>query len=425
MSAAEKPIPCAALTQAGLPCKNRALSGSSYCRIHQPADASAPKQAEAARAPDAVGSFVVSTADTEADAAPDADLRAQLIEELNRLIERVKALAPDGMPASASDDPSEVLSEGAGHQIPELGRNVVERLRRSPVGDFLDIETYKGLWFLVNYTVQSQLDVIKRHRSGDYETDEWGLDMDFVNAVLPFLTFMYKSYWRVETSGMDNVPVEGRGLLVSNHSGTLPWDGAMIATAVYHEHPMNRLVRSLYASWFPTLPFVSEVLAKGGQVLANVENGTRLLEQDHLVAVFPEGYKGVGKLFKERYQLARFGRGGFVRMALASRAPIIPVSVVGAEETYIIVHKSRTVARLIGFPFFPISITWPWLGPLGFIPLPTKWSIDFGTPIPTEQYGPDAANNLALVSQLTDQVRNIVQEMVYARLSRRHSVFLG
>lgn len=197
----------------------------------------------------------------------------------------------------------------------------------------------------------------------------------------------------------------------------------MIATAVLTEHPSQRLVRTLYATWFPTLPFVSAFLTKVGQVLGTEENGTRLLEQDELVAVFPEGYKGVGKLFKERYRLARFGRGGFVRMALRTGAPIIPVSVVGAEETYISLAKSKMLAKLTGFPYFPISPTWPWLGVLGFVPLPTKWYIDFGEPLSTKEYGPAAADNLVLVSQLTDQVRNTVQQMIYSRLAERRSIF--
>jgi len=162
-----------------------------------------------------------------------------------------------------------------------------------------------------------------------------------------------------------------------------------------------------------------------GQSLASVENGTALLSNDELVAVYPEGYKGVGKLYKERYRLARFGRGGFVRMALNTQAPIIPTAVVGAEETYISLYKSNRLARLTGFPYFPISPTWPWLGLLGLIPLPTKWTIDFGEPIPMDGYGPDATDNLVLVSQLTDQVRNIIQEMLYERLAQRRSVFLG
>ena len=239
------------------------------------------------------------------------------------------------------------------------------------------------------------------------------------------MTFMYKTYWRVETTGMSNIPEEGRALLVCNHSGQLPWDGAMVGTSIYNEHPTQRILRTLYATWFPTLPFLSALLVKLGQVLATEDNGIRLLEQDQLVAVFPEGYKGVGKLFKDRYRLARFGRGGFVRMAIKTGAQMIPVSVVGAEETYISLYKSPTLAKMIGFPYFPISPTFPWLGLLGFVPLPTKWYIDFGDPIPTEHYGPGAANNLMLVSQLTDQVRNVVQNMIYSRLSQRRSVFFG
>jgi 1-acyl-sn-glycerol-3-phosphate acyltransferase len=236
---------------------------------------------------------------------------------------------------------------------------------------------------------------------------------------------MYKIYWRVQTSGMDNVPRSGRALLVSNHSGQLPWDGAMLATAVFNEHPTQRLGRNLYASWFPSLPFFSSVFVKMGQVLATVENGARLLEAEELVAVYPEGYKGVGKIYSERYRLARFGRGGFIRMALKAQSPIIPVAVVGAEETYISLYKSATLARLTHFPYFPISPTFPWLGLLGFVPLPTKWYIDFGEPIRLDGHGPEAADDMVLVSQLTDQVRNVVQEMVHRRLAKRRSVFLG
>ena len=199
----------------------------------------------------------------------------------------------------------------------------------------------------------------------------------------------------------------------------------MVGTAIYTEHPSQRIVRNLYADWFPTLPFVSAFLTRLGQALANEENGVRLLAQEQLVSVFPEGVKGVGKLYRERYQLARFGRGGFVRMALHSGAPMIPVSIVGAEETYISLAKVPFIARMIGFPFFPITITWPWLGLLGFIPFPTKWYIDFGAPIDTDSYGPEAANNLVLVSQLSDQMRNLIQGMVLDRLSKRRSVLFG
>lgn len=197
----------------------------------------------------------------------------------------------------------------------------------------------------------------------------------------------------------------------------------MVMTAILNEHPAQRLVRNLYANWFPTLPFLSAMLVKMGQALATVENGTRLLEQDELVGVFPEGYMGVGKLFKDRYKLARFGRGGFVKMALKTQSPMIPVAVVGAEETYVSVYKSPTLARVTGFPYFPISLRFPWLGLMGTIPLPTKWYIDFGEPIPTDGYRPEEADNRVLVAQLTDQVRSVVQDMVNARLVKRKSVF--
>jgi 1-acyl-sn-glycerol-3-phosphate acyltransferase len=163
-------------------------------------------------------------------------------------------------------------------------------------------------------------------------------------------------------------------------------------------------------------------LVKLGQALDSVENGVRLLEQDELVGVYPEGPQGMGKLFRDRYQLTRFNESDFVKMALLTEAPIIPVSVVGAEETYISLAKSPTLARLTGLPYFPISPRFPWLGLLGTVPWPTKWYIDFGEPIASDEYEPDAAEDVAAVSRLTDRVRNIVQEMVNNRLALRRSV---
>jgi 1-acyl-sn-glycerol-3-phosphate acyltransferase len=162
-----------------------------------------------------------------------------------------------------------------------------------------------------------------------------------------------------------------------------------------------------------------------GQALATVENGTRLLEQEELVAVFPEGYKGTGKLYKDRYRLARFGRGGFVRMALNTGAPIIPVSVVGSEETYITLAKVPTLSEITGIPYLPITLRFPWLGLFGIAPLPTKWYIDVGEPIYVDNGDPNAADNVPYVSQVTDQVRSTIQEMVQTRLAQRRSVFFG
>ena len=364
-------------------------------------------------------------ADEETELNED-ELRLNLINELDHLVERLKEISPEYTPPPFSPRGlMEMIGENLGRFSPQAALGVLERLRSSLGEDVFDIDTWKGVWYMLNYSLEYQADIIKRRMTGDYETDEWGYDPEVLQVVEPFFEFMYKSYWRVQTSGLENIPDEGRALLVCNHSGQLPWDGAMVGTAVYTEHPAQRLVRTLYASWFPTLPFLSALFVKLGQVLANEENGIRLLEQDQLVAVFPEGYKGVGKLYKDRYRLARFGRGGFVRMALKTGAPIIPVSVVGAEETYISLAKAPGIAKLIGFPYFPISPTFPWLGPIGFIPLPTKWYIDIGEPVDVEGYGSGAANNPMLVSQLADQVRNVVQKMIHARLAQRRSIFFG
>jgi 1-acyl-sn-glycerol-3-phosphate acyltransferase len=363
------------------------------------------------------------------DAAPeisDEEARQQLIEELDQLVDRLQAAVPDYEPSPFS--PRRLVArveERFGRVSRSMGLGLLDRLRSSLGEDLFDADTWKGVWYMVNYTLEYQADILKRRMNGEYETDEWGHDPELLQIVEPFIDFMYEKYWRVEVSGLENVPDEGRAMLVCNHSGQLPWDGVMLGAAVFKEHPNQRLVRNLYATWFPTLPFISDFLTKMGQVLANEENGVRLLEADELVAVFPEGYKGVGKLFRDRYRLARFGRGGFVRMALQTGAPMIPVSIVGAEETYISLAKSPTLARMIGFPYFPISPTWPWLGPVGFVPLPTKWFIEFGEPISVEGYGPAGAESIVLVSQLTDQIRNIIQSMIYRRLAQRRSVFLG
>lgn len=357
---------------------------------------------------------------------PDAETRQQLAAELDKVIERLQEMRPDYTPPPFSPQRLiELIEQNLRHVSPRVRLDLLQQLRAGVSEDLFDVEMWKGTWYLINYSLKYQLDIFRRRFTGEYETDEWGLDWEFVETIRPLFDFMYKYYWRVETTGMAHIPDYGRALIVANHSGQLPFDGAMIGTAVMNEHPAQRLVRNLYAAWFPTLPFFSALFEKMGQALATEENGIRLLEQEELVGVYPEGYKGVSKLFKDRYKLARFGRGGFVRMALATGAPMIPTAVVGAEEIYISLKKSETIAKLIRWPYFPISPRFPWLGLLGTIPYPTKWFIDFGEPIPTDAYPPDAAENMMLISQLTDQVRNIIQEMLNQRLAQRSSVFLG
>jgi 1-acyl-sn-glycerol-3-phosphate acyltransferase len=392
---------CIAITQAGRPCKNKALPDSTYCHVHQPSRSEAEPE------------------------LPDPEQLRQLADALNELATRIQLLSDDYRPPPFSMRRWLKLIDESFEQLsPDLYPDLRDRLYTRLNENLLNRDTVKALWYMFNYTLQYQRDFVKRRLTGQYETDEWGLDWEFLEAVRPFFEFMYRTYWRVECSGLEHMPDHGRTLLVCNHSGQLPWDNAMVGTALYLEHPAQRLVRGLYATWFSTLPFISAIFTKLGQTLATVENGTRLLEQEELVAVYPEGYKGVGKLFKDRYRLARFGRGGFVKMALQTQAPIIPVAVVGAEETYITLAKSRSLAQLTGFPYFPISPFFPWLGPLGLLPLPAKWYIDFGPPIPMDSYESEA-NSLMLISRLNDQVRDTIQEMINERLAQRRSVFLG
>jgi 1-acyl-sn-glycerol-3-phosphate acyltransferase len=259
---------------------------------------------------------------------------------------------------------------------------------------------------------------------GDQEEDEWGFDEGFADLVEPFFGFLYDRWWRVRVEGAERVPAHGRALLASNHAGILPWDGTMISLALLREHPLPRHPRFLVLNWAFDLPWISVFIRKVGGVVASPYNALRLLEQDQLVAVFPEGVKGTGKPFSERYQLQRFGRGGFVEIALRAGAPIVPVAVVGSEEIYPKVGDVPPLARLIGAPFFPVTPTFPWLGPLGVIPLPSKWRIEFCEPIETAHYGPDAASDRRVVLELTEQVRETVQQALLRNLVARGPAFV-
>jgi len=257
------------------------------------------------------------------------------------------------------------------------------------------------------------------------ESDEFGRDPVFADTLRPFFEFLYDVWWRVEASGVEHVPAQGPALVVSNHSGVLPYDGLMLKLAIQRNHPARRDCRLLALDMFALLPFLAPALIKHGEVRAHPDNAERLLGKGELVGVFPEGVKGVGKYFGERYRLARFGRGGFVRIALRTGAPIVPCAVVGAEEIHPVLARADWVGRAFGLPYFPITPTFPWLGPWGLIPLPTKWSIDFADPIPLDAYGPEAAEDPILVNRLSQEVRETVQRMIDGRLARRRSVWFG
>jgi 1-acyl-sn-glycerol-3-phosphate acyltransferase len=249
---------------------------------------------------------------------------------------------------------------------------------------------------------------------GDYSEDEWGFDEGFTELVEPFFAFLYETWWRVKVTGAERVPAHGRALLTANHAGILPWDATMISMALLREHPIPRYPRFLVLNWAFDLPWISAGMRKVGGVV----------EQDHLVAVFPEGVKGTGKPYSERYRLQRFGRGGFVEIALRTGAPIVPVAVVGSEEIYPKLADLPAVARLIGAPYFPVTPTFPLLGPLGIVPLPSKWRIEFLDPIETAPYRPEGAEDRALVLELSEQVRDRIQQALYANLIKRGPAFI-
>jgi len=272
--------------------------------------------------------------------------------------------------------------------------------------------------------IAATLAFVRRRLEGDYSVDEFGYDEHFAEHVIfPMLRPIYRNWFRVEVRGLENIPDEGGALIVSNHSGTIAIDSLMVAQAIHDEHPKHRVMRALGADLVFQTPVLGSFARRGGSTLATGDDVDRLFAKGELVGVFPEGFKGVGKPFKERYKLQRFGRGGFVSAALKAGAPIIPTSVVGAEEIAPILGNMKTVARLLGVPYAPITPTFPLLGPLGLIPLPSKWIIEFGAPIETASHGAAAADDPMLVFDLTDQVRETIQQTLYSLLMQRRSVF--
>jgi 1-acyl-sn-glycerol-3-phosphate acyltransferase len=274
--------------------------------------------------------------------------------------------------------------------------------------------------------LEELLDFLYRRLTGEYDVDEFGFDRDFTdNVVMPLLRPLYQHWFRVDTIGMSNVPSTGGALVVANHSGTLPVDGLMTMAALRDDHPAGRHLRALGADLVFRTPMIGTVARKAGVTLACNPDAERLLNTGELVGVWPEGFKGVGKPWKDRYKLQRFGRGGFVSAAIRTGVPIIPCSIVGAEEIYPMVADLKPLARLFGFPYFPVTPTFPLLGPLGAVPLPSKWYIEFGEPIRTDEYAVADADDPMLVFNVTDQVRETIQQTLYRLLAQRRNAFSG
>lgn len=262
-------------------------------------------------------------------------------------------------------------------------------------------------------------------RSRSEEVDDFGLDPSYEARLLPLLDFLYRRYFRVEAAGLEHIPATGRCLVVANHSGTLPLDGVMLRTMLRLAPAAQRELRWLAEDFIYYLPFLGAFMNRIGAVRACQENAERLLSKGSLVAVFPEGVKGIGKLYRERYKLQRFGRGGFIRLALRTQTPLVPCAIIGAEEASPLLYRIDSLSKLIGLPYVPVTPTFPALGPLGLLPAPTKWQIVVGEPLSLEGYGPEAADDHVLVGRLSERVRATIQRMLDTGIAQRQSVWLG
>ena len=309
--------------------------------------------------------------------------------------------------------------------VPEVGIRFLRGVRSAVDGGMDPLAAVEAASAELPKSLRDAIERMARRLGGDYHEDEWGFDEEFAEAAYPFFELLYDYWWRVEATGVENVPAHGRGMLVSNHAGALfPFDASMITGAIMKRHPLPRWPRFMVLDWAFELPFMSGFMRKVGGVPASPFNATRILENDGLMMVFPEGVKGTGKPFAERYRLQRFGRGGFVEIALRTGSPIIPVAVVGSEEIYPKIADSRLLAKVLGAPFVPITPTFPWLGALGLIPLPSKWRIEFCDPIDISDFGPDAAEDRRVVFEISEQVRETIQQKLYENLVKRGSAFV-
>jgi len=241
--------------------------------------------------------------------------------------------------------------------------------------------------------------------------DSFGLDKDFLAKMVSLAEPFYKYYFRVETYGLENIPKDGRVLLISNHSGQIPIDGAMIGLALFLELNAPRFVRSMVERWVPELPFISTIFNKAGQILGTRDNARQLLENDNALLVFPEGVRGINKPFIDRYKLAEFGT-GFLRLALQTKTPIVPIAVIGAEEQIPVIANFKDLGEKLGLPALPIPAV-PAI-------LPTKYRIYFGKPFYFEEN--EETTNEDVLSYV-NQVKDKIQEMINDGLNKRKHIF--
>jgi 1-acyl-sn-glycerol-3-phosphate acyltransferase len=294
----------------------------------------------------------------------------------------------------------------------------------SPPRDLLG-DAARRLWRQLNPDVLGGLnaEIAARLRRvptqlNEYGYDPWGLNIDAVRRAIVITTLLYRHYFRVETHGIEHLP-DGRVLLISNHAGQIAIDAAMIGTATVLEREPPRIVRGMGEYWLPTVPFLNLLMSRTGSIVGTPKNCTDLLRNEEAVIAFPEGLRGMNKLFTERYRLQRFGF-GFMRLALATKSPIVPVAVVGSEEQAPSIANLTGLGRLLGLPAFPITLTFPLLGPLGLLPLPVKYRIYFGKPL---RFEGDPDDEDAVIERKVRRVVGTIQAMLDDGLRERAGIF--
>jgi len=256
-------------------------------------------------------------------------------------------------------------------------------------------------------------------RLNQYGYDPFGFDPDYARPMVALMTLFYRHWFRVETAGLDNVP-GGRVLLIANHAGnTFAWDGAMLGMALFLEGEPPRMVRGMAEYYLPTIPFFNVFLHRVGSVVGTPANCAHLLDQGEAIMAFPEGQRGFVKTLRHRYELQRFGL-GFMRLALETDTPIVPVGIVGGEEQSPGLANVRALGRLIGAPAFPITLTFPWLGPWGFVPLPVKFRLRFGRAL---RFDGDPNDDDAHVQQKVDVVKDEIRALIRQGLDERRGWF--
>lgn len=300
-----------------------------------------------------------------------------------------------------------------------LFESLQEARARQPSGwrALLALSQYVKRDGLLDEESLNRLDALEENLN-EFGYDPFGFSPSFVKSVLPAVAWLYKVYFRVEVHGIDDLP-QGPVLLIANHSGQLPLDGMMIVSAGLLAKKKPRMIRSMIERWVPSLPVASWLFARAGQILGSRDNFRRLVQQGSAILVFPEGVVGINKTYDKAYKLQRFGY-GFMRLALENKLPIVPVAVIGAEEQIPSLFNARSIARLIGAPAFPITPTFPLLGPLGLLPYPVKYRIYFGSAM---RFHGRADDEDRFINQKVDEVKAVLQAMLDRGVAEREGVF--